>query len=169
MKRCESDAECRTSEGYVCEQHACTLPNFAAITPETCKGSGARDAAFGASELWSTATSPAMYDFEPSAALLADGDLVAMYITRGSMFGGNALGVSSSKRKEQRIMQTAKQSHFDPWLARDRSGTVHAVWYGFDGRDQNGEIAYATTKDGITWSTPIAVHDPADCTDADGG
>ena len=48
--------------------------------------------------------------------------------------------------------KTAKQSHFDPWVARDRSGTVHAVWYGFDGRDQNGEIAHATTKDGVTWT-----------------
>jgi hypothetical protein len=163
MKRCDADADCRTNEGYVCEQHACTLPNFAAIVPKTCKGTGARDAAFGPSEPWSTSASPGVYQFEPSAALLPDGSVVAMYIGRGSQFEGNALGVSTTTKKDQPF-KTAKQSHFDPWLARDRSGTVHAVWYGFDGRDQNGEIAYATTKDGVTWSTPIAVHDPGDCT-----
>src|SRR5262249_50710741 len=31
------------------------------------------------------------------------------------------------------------------------------------------EIAYATTKDGVTWSEPKVVHDAADCKDADGG
>jgi hypothetical protein len=168
LARCDTDADCRTGEGYVCEQHACTLPSFAAITPKTCKGTGARDAAFGASEPWSTAASPGVYDFEPAATLLPDGSVVAMYITRGAQFEGNALGVSTTKQKDQ-AFKTAKQSHFDPWLARDRAGTVHAVWYGFDGRDQNGEIGYATTKDGVTWSAPEVVHDAADCKDADGG
>jgi hypothetical protein len=165
MKPCAADAECRTQEGYVCDPqwHACSLPNVAAIVPKTCPGSGARDAAFGESEPWSTAASPGIYQFEPAAALLPDGGVVAMYITRGSMFEGNALGVSTTKLKNQRFA-TDKQSHFDPWLSRDATGTVHAVWYGFDGRDQDGVIAHATTRDGVTWTPPEIVHEPGDCT-----
>ena len=165
MKACTSDGDCRREEGYVCDPqwHACTLPNFAAIVPKTCKGTGGRDASFGESEPWSTAAAPGVYQFEPSAALLPDGGVVAMYITRASMFEGNALGVSTTKVKDQPL-KTDKQSHFDPWLARDASGLVHAVWYGFDGRDEAGVIAHATTRDGVTWSTPTIVHDPKDCT-----
>ncbi len=163
MKACTTDADCRVKEGYTCDPvwHACSLPNFAAIVPKTCKGTGAHDDAFKGEEI--IGNGPGVYQFEPSATLLPNGDLVAMYITRGSMFEGNALGVSAGGKHDQPFT-TSKQSHFDPWLARDRSGTVHAVWYGFDGRDQDGEVAHATTKDGITWSTPTVVHDKADCT-----
>jgi hypothetical protein len=164
MKACTNDGDCRREEGYVCDPqwHACSLPNFAAIVPKTCKGTGARDIAFGTSEPWSTAAAPGVYQFEPSAALLPDGGVVAMYITRAGMFEGNALGVSTTKVKDQ-VFKTDKQSAFDPWLARDAAGVVHAVWYGFDGRDENGAIEHATTKDGVTWSTPTVVSDPDDC------
>lgn len=166
MKACTNDDDCRRNDGYVCDPqwHACSLPNLAAIVPKICGPSGTRrDPAFGASEPWSTAAAPGVYQFEPSAALLPDGDVVAMYITRGGLFEGNVLGVSTTKVKDQQL-KTAKQSHFDPWLARDASGTVHAVWYGFDGRDEAGEIAHATTRDGVTWSAPTIVHAPSDCT-----
>jgi hypothetical protein len=164
MKACTNDADCRREEGYVCDPqwHACTLPNFGALVPRTCKGAGSRDVAFGASEPWSSAAAPGVYQFEPSAALLGDGGVVAMYITRSSQFEGNALGVSTTKAKDQ-AFKTDKQSAFDPWLARDVSGVVHAVWYTFDGRDENGAIEHATTKDGVTWSKPTVVHDPKDC------
>jgi hypothetical protein len=165
MKACTNDSDCRREEGYVCDPqwHACSLPNFAAIVPKTCTGTGARDPAFAASEPWSTAAAPGVYQFEPSASLLSDGSVVAMYITRGSMFEGNVLGVSTTKVKDQSF-KTDKQSAFDPWLARDASGAVHAVWYAFDGRDEHGAIEHATTKDGVTWSTPEVVHEPSDCT-----
>ena len=164
MKSCTKDTDCRAAEGYTCDPvwHACSLPNFAAIVPKTCKGSGAHDDAFKGEEI--IGNGPGVYQFEPSATLLPNGDLLAVYITRGSQFEGNALGVSAGTHHDQPF-KTDKQSHFDPWVARDRSGTVHAVWYGFDGRDQDGEIAHATTKDGVTWSAPLVVHDKADCTE----
>ena len=175
LKSCAADTECRADEGYVCDPqwHACMLPNFAAIVPKQCPAPPpARDAAFGPSEPWSSAASPGVYQFEPSAVVTDDGGAVAMYITRGSQFEGNALGVSRVDGKGHATidvpLKTAKQSHFDPWLARDRKGTIFAVWYGFDGRDRDGEIALATSGDrGATWSAPRAVHDPADCPNPD--
>jgi len=169
MKPCAKDTDCRAGEGYTCDPqwHACSLPNFAAIVPKTCKGTGAHDDAFAPAREEIIGTAPGLYQFEPAATVLPDGSLVAMYITRGSIFEGNALGVSAGAKHDQPF-KTDKQSHFDPWVARDRTGTVHAVWYGFDGRDQNGEIAHATTKDGVTWSKPVVVHEQADCKDPEG-
>jgi len=173
MKSCTSDADCRASEGYTCDPvwHACALPNFAAIVPKQCPASGpARDASFGASEQLSDVSSPGVYQFEPSAVVGDDGSTTAMFITRGSIFDGNALGVAQAGGANTRVaVKSAKQSHFDPWLARDAKGTLYAVWYGFDGRDQNGEIALSKSTDrGATWSEPVAVHDPADCAEPEG-
>jgi len=157
MKSCTSDADCRAGEGYLCDPqwHACLLPNMAAIVPAQCKGDGKRDAAFTAQE---QLPAVAAYDFEPAAALADDGSAVAIYISRGPIFEGNVLGASKAAPKSD------KQSAFDPWLARDSKGKLFAVWYAFDGRDQHGEIALATSTDrGATWSEPVAVHDPADC------
>jgi hypothetical protein len=167
MKSCTKDSECRAAEGYTCDPvwHACSLPGFAAIVPKTCKGSGAHDDAFKAEEIIGSA--PGVYQFEPAATLLPDGSLLAMYITRGSQFEGNALGVSAGSKHDQ-AFKTDKTSHFDPWVAREKNGTVHAVWYGFDGRDQNGEIGHATTKDGVTWSKPTVVQEPSDCKSPEG-
>ncbi len=157
LKGCTHDADCRADEGYACDPvwHACALPNMTAIVPKQCPGDGKRDAAFTAQE---QLPAVATYDFEPAAALASDGSAVSVYISRGSIFDGNVLGTT------QGPLKTDKQSHFDPWLARDSKGKLYAVWYGFDGRDQHGEIALATSSDrGTTWSTPVAVHDPSDC------
>jgi hypothetical protein len=171
MKRCSSDADCRADEGYVCDAQwgACLLPNFAAIVPRTCPaGPGpARASAFGDSTPWSTAASPG-YQFEPSAVVTDDGGVTALYIARTSMFAGNPLGLSRVDGKGQTTIDmpfaSERASHFDPWLARDRKGTLYAVWLGFDSQVGRQEIGFATSRDGgITWSTPTAVHDPADC------
>ncbi len=177
LKSCTHAGDCRAAEGYVCDPqwHACLLPNVAAIVPKQCPAAGpARDAAFGDAAPWSTKAAPGVYQFEPSAVVTDDGGVAALYITRSSQFEGNALGESRVDGKGASTIdvpvKSAKQSHFDPWLARDRKGTLYAVWYGFDGRDQAGEIALVTSKDrGETWSAPAAVHDPADCQgDGDG-
>jgi len=157
MKSCTKDSDCREGEGYTCDPvwHACSLPNMAAIVPKQCPGDGKRDVAFGAQE---QLHAQGAYDFEPAAALADDGSAVAIYIGRGSIFEGNALGTTKG------TIQSKKQSHFDPWLARDSKGKLYAVWYGFDGRDENGEIALATSTDkGATWSEPLDVHAAADC------
>jgi hypothetical protein len=172
LKPCASDADCRTAEGYTCDAqwHACALPNFAAIVPKQCPGDGKRDPAFGDQQ---AASQGAAYQFEPAGALAADGGVAAMYITRGSIFEGNALGtlrVDAADKVALGELKTAKTSHFDPWLARDAKGTLYAVWYGFDGRDAAGQIAMATSTDGgATWSAPAVVHDAADCKPEDAG
>jgi hypothetical protein len=178
LKSCTRDADCRADEGYVCdpEWHACAVPNMAAIRPKQCPLVGAaRDPAFGTSEAMSGTATPGAYQFEPSGVTTDQGSAVAMYITRGSMFEGNVLAVSrSAGGLDQPIVGTQvkgdKQSMFDPWLARDRAGTIYAVWYQFDGRDQNGAIVMATSADrGATWSDPAVVDDPADCADPEHG
>jgi hypothetical protein len=171
LKRCASDQDCRVGEGYVCdpESRACAPPGTSAILPRSCAGTGpALDVRFGASEQWSSSATPGVYQTEPAAALTDDGGLVALYITRASVTDGNALGIARSDSKGARVLDqklaSAKRSHFDPWLAADRSGAIHAAWYGFDGRDEHGEIALATSRDrGASWSDSLPVHDPADC------
>ncbi|MDB4958323.1 MAG: hypothetical protein JWO36_5892 [Myxococcales bacterium] len=175
MRGCGSDADCRDSEGYVCDPQwkACIVPNVAAIVPKACPApKPERDVAFGASEPWSSAKAPGVYQFEPSSAITSDGGLAAMYITRGAMTEGNALGVSRSDGKGQATIdmpfKSERASHFDPWLASDRKGTLFAVWLGFDGRSEHQEIGMASSGDGgATWSKSQPVQDPADCKDGD--
>jgi hypothetical protein len=172
LKSCTRDDDCRSTEGYLCdpEWHACVLPNLAAIRPKQCPLVGPeRDLGVGASQPMSDATTPGVYQFEPSAAIAGDGSAVALYITRGGIFEGNVLAVSRAGGPTDEPLlgaplHGAKAAHFDPWLARDRAGTLYAVWYSFDGRDQHGAIELVRSKDrGTTWSEPASVHDPADC------
>lgn len=175
MRGCATDSDCRKDEGYVCDPQwkACIVPNVAAIVPKVCPAvKPERDVAFGASEPWSTAKAPGVYQFEPSSAIADDGGLTAMYITRSSQFEGNALGVSRVDGKGVATIdvpfKSEKGNHFDPWLARDRKGTMFAVWLGFDGRSEHQEIAMATSTDaGATWSKPVPVHDAGDCKDGE--
>jgi hypothetical protein len=166
-KRCTSDADCRANEGYVCDPQwkACLVPNFAAIVPRQCPTtSPARDTAFGDSQSLSTAAAPGAYQLEPAAVLTDDGGLVALYMA------GPQLGVSRVDSTGARTLDvpfaTERTNHADPWLARDRKGTLYAVWLGFDAPQAQREIGFATSTDrGATWSTPVAVHDPTDCTE----
>ena len=177
LAKCTSDDQCRKAEGYVCDPQwkACMLPGLAAIVPKQCPAVAgpARDAAFGAVAQLSTDKAPGMYQFEPAAVLTAEGGVAAMFITRGALTEGNKLGTATIDGKgvvaPDGVLGTAHQSHFDPWLARDGKGKLYAVWYGFDGRDANGEIAMATSADhGATWGKPAIVHDPADCKGGEG-
>lgn len=172
MAKCSSDADCRASEGYVCDPtwRACLLPNMTVILPKQCPlpAKLGRDPAFAPSTRLSTAAGPGIYHFEPSSVLTEDGGIVSLFITRASQMQPNVLGLSRIDGKGAATIDvpftSPKQSHFDPWLARDRKGTIYAVWLGFMGRSQQQEIALATSTDrGVTWSPPRPVHDPADC------
>jgi hypothetical protein len=175
-KRCATDADCRADEGYVCDAQwkACLIPNLAAIVPKQCPAKGpARDTAFGESEPWSTAAAPGIYQFEPAAVLAADGGVVALYGTRAGLRDGSSLGEARVDGKGVKTIDvpftSERANHFDPWLARDRKGTLYAVWLGFDTQESHQEIGFASSSDnGATWSKPIAVHDPADCTEGEG-
>ena len=177
MRGCSTDTDCRKSEGYICDPQwkACMVPNVAAIVPASCPAATPpRDVAFGASEPWSTSKAPGLYQFEPSAVIGVDGGITAMYITRGGISEDNTLGISRSNATGELTIDgsfTSKRaSHFDPWLARDRKGTLFAVWLGFDGRSANQEIGMASSSDGgATWSKSAPVHDPGDCKAGDQG
>lgn len=176
-KGCGADAECRASEGYVCDPvwHACLIPNTAAIVPAHCPAPAGEphDKAFAASEALSTSAAPGIYQFEPSAVLTPAGSVVAMYITRGGIMEPNVLGVSRTATTKTPAVLDApftsdRTSHFDPWVAIDHKGVIHAVWLGFDGRDAHQQIGYASSKDGgATWSTPVGVDAPGDCKDGE--
>jgi hypothetical protein len=171
LARCGSDADCRVAEGYLCDPqwNACMIPNTATIVPRSCPAPAglARDPAFAPSTALSSASSPGLYQLEPSAVVADDGSLVALYLTRGPITEGNALGlarIDAANRVSQLALSTGRESAFDPWLARDARGTLYAVWLGFDGRSEHQEIALATSTDrGTTWSKPVPVHEPGDC------
>jgi len=172
-RRCASDAECRVAEGYRCDPQwkACLLPGMAALPAPTCPSAGARDPAFAPSDALSTEHAPGIYQFEPSAVALPDGSIAILYGTRGAMPEGNALGWAHAARPGaapatiDQAFRSDRASHFDPWLARDASGALYAVWLGFDGRgSERQQIGFATSSDaGATWSAPSSAHDPADC------
>ncbi|MDQ3337832.1 MAG: glycoside hydrolase [Myxococcota bacterium] len=81
MARCERDADCRASEGYVCDRvwKACVMPNATAIVPRTCptpRGIG-RDTAF--------APTTALVDANQAASAIAgDGRVVTVH---AALFG----------------------------------------------------------------------------------
>ena len=171
LRACRTDVDCRKDEGYVCDPtwKTCSLPGFSAIQPKVCESkSPARDAAFGPSEAWSTSASPGLYQFGPSSVLAADGGVVTVYATRGKALDGSVLGVARVDGKGQKTLDTPLKSeranHVDPWIARDRQGTLYAAWLGFDTQESRQEIALATSSDGgATWSQPVPVHEPGDC------
>ncbi|MCW5807612.1 MAG: exo-alpha-sialidase [Deltaproteobacteria bacterium] len=171
LARCGDDNNCRTNEGYVCDPvwKACTLPGMTAMAPRTCPAPAnpARDPAFGAVSQLSSAASPGLYQLEPAAALADDGTLAALFVARGKLVDGNALGLArvgpGPKVGADLPFATTRATNFDPWMARDAKGTLYAVWLAFDRRDDQ-QISLATSRDrGATWSAATAVQDPGDC------
>ena len=142
--RCTSDADCRADEGYVCDPawHACLVPNFAAIIPRAgCPTTNGRDLAFATAEPWAAATAPGEYQAGPSAVILDDGDVVAVFTT----------GDRTHAARDA------------PALARDRTGTIYAT-----SRAEGSKIRLVRSTDrGSTWTSQVAVHD-ADCPDGPG-
>lgn len=169
VRTCATDRDCRTDEGYVCDPtwRACLVPNVAAIVPHQCPTlTPARDLGFGESEPLSTAAAPGIYQLGPAAVLADDGGLVALYASRGATADPTVLGLARVDGTGARTIdvpfETARAKHSDPRLARDRKGTLYALWLGAD--EAQREIGFATSIDrGATWSAPIAVHDPDDC------
>lgn len=179
---CSSDDDCRAQQGYLCDPDwkACVVPGFLTPKPPSCPSIAAP-----AKKSWSpavqisTPAGPGKYHFEPAAGLTPDGSIAALYITNGirttatkSPFP-NVLATSVVKADGSVVadmpLASSSENHFDPWIARDRSGLLHAVWLGFDGGmapEKNMRIGYATTRDGITWSEPRAAHRPEDCPNA---
>jgi hypothetical protein len=172
---CASDADCRTDEGYSCDPtwKACALTGLLAPRAPTCDGAAVPSrATFARAESMSSSAGPGIYNYEPSVVVLPDGGLVALYAGGERMGAPNALGIAriggDGSRTFDQKLTSDRENHFDPWLAIDRTGTVHAVWMGFDGGrapERNMTIAYTQSPDGgKTWAVPrSAVDVEADC------
>lgn len=109
------------------------------------------------------------YDIEPSAALLPDGDLVAIYNTRTGLFGDSWLE-SVLLTRDGKVTTTplprVKSQYFDVWLADGADGVVRAVWLGHNGGrpERDMEVGYSETTDGVHWTPGRPVEDDAqDC------
>lgn len=175
LASCTADTDCRTDQGYICDPvwHACSLPGLLAVKPPACDGTAAPPrGAFGRSERLSSSASPGIYNFEPSAVVLPDGSLVALYGTGTRLGEPNQLAVARIGADGTRTLDVPfpadREDHFDPWLAVDKAGTIHAVWLGFDGGhapERNMTVGHATSTDGgATWSAPgVALDVDTDC------
>lgn len=176
LRSCAADADCR--EGYTCDPAwgACVAPGFAAPRAPSCSAPAPPRARFGPARQVTLARPEGGYDWEPSAALLADGRVVFAYSARpgASLFTSPALHVATLAADgtvaSDRVLTTPRSDHYDSWMAADRRGRVHLVWLGHNGGgvDRASQIGYATTDDGETWTAPRAAHDPQDCPQADG-
>ncbi len=178
-KPCANDADCRASEGYVCDPQygACVSPRQTSspLSPTPmlahCGAPALRRRAFGPVSQLSTDASPGIYQFEPSAAVTAHGDLVVLY-TPGSPMGdmhplAGAIVHADGRVDRDRPFASNRSNHYDPWLAASRDGTVFAAWLGFDSAgwpEQRAIIGFSRTSDGVAWSAPIVADDAtADC------
>ena len=132
LAACTTDADCRADEGYVCDQHACSIPNLAAIVPKQCLGAEVHDKAFGDSELWGVGA-------QPSAMLNGTG-FIAMFATT------TGLAVAPDPANVKPFAANGRNAV----LARDDK-TLYAAW-----RDSEA-IELASSSDGETWSAPTPI------------
>jgi hypothetical protein len=172
LKNCASAADCR--EGFVCDDawKVCTLPRFLAPKAPVCAAAPLAKKRFGPAVQLSTARSPGAYNFEPAAAVAADGSVTAVYIAFEKMGDKNPLGTGTLRAdgalRRDTTLAFGSENHFDPWMAADASGQLHLVWLGFDGGrapEKHMVIGHATSPDGAGWSTSGAVDVGADCPD----
>ncbi|ACY18790.1 sialidase family protein [Haliangium ochraceum] len=171
--RCESDADCRSEEGYACEPTwgACLFPGLSPVAPKPpiCEaGERLAKQRFGEAVQISTPAGGSTADLEVHATLVPAGDLSAAYIARSFTSAPNPLGLASvaadgSVTRDQRLSDD-QDIHFDPWMASDRDGRRYLVWLGMNGDEEDMRIGFATSEDGHAWTAPVAIHDAeTDC------
>jgi len=168
LATCTRDADCRADEGYVCDPRwkACVIPNATTIVPRSCPAPRgiARDPAFAPSTRLSAVEARA-YAAELAAALDGKGELVAVFAARSAQRAGDALAsirVDAAARATSTSIASPHARHAAPSLARDAAGTLHAVWIG-SAAEGPPTLAYATSRDGVTWSAPRALDDDGAC------
>lgn len=173
LATCESDADCRADEGYRCDPvwKACTFPAALPLAPKApaCEpGPALGKLLFGPATQLSTPAGGSSSDQEVHAAVDAQGNVTAAYIARAGFMAPPALGIGTITPNGtvhgDRRMLDGQQSHFDPWMARDRHGRLYLAWMAFDGQEQGMRINLATSANGTDWTEPVAIHDAeADC------
>jgi hypothetical protein len=170
-KPCTSNADCRAAEGYVCDPHysGCIFPRVSpAPRLAACTAPDLPRRSFGPVTQLSTSATPGTYQYEPSAALNARGDLVVLY-TAGSPLGtvhplATSVVLRDGRIERDRVFTSNRRNHFDPWLTGARDGTVYAAWLGFDNAswpEQHAIIGLSRSADGVTW-TGASVADDAE-------
>jgi hypothetical protein len=186
---CATDADCRVDDGYVCDlaQRACVVPGLVVPALARCPLVGpARDAAFSASDAWTTAGDDArlgLAQLDPSLVLADDGHPIAVFQTFADGGASAILAHGASLTTVDRnsappfggAARSGEAGPFDardgvhattPRLARDHAGTLYAVWRAHD--EGGASIALATSSDlGATWSETRPASAPADCLDRD--
>jgi hypothetical protein len=171
-RSCSVDSDCRESDGYFCDlgRKACVqwlvspvLPLCPAV-PMLVRNS------FGPVTQLSTSAGPGGYHMEPGAGFDAAGNLTALYMARNDSFQDNSLGVSTlgagGQLSADRTFTVSSKQVFDTWMARDRAGKLHVVYYGHDGFDTNAKIGYRSSADGMVWTAERNLLDPSDCAGA---
>lgn len=143
-----------------------------ALAPKApeCSGRQPSKHSFGVATQLSTAPGGGIGDLEVHAAVDADGDLTAAYISQRKVGMPNPLGLVTVKTdgtiESERNMTTTRQRHYDPWLASDRNGRLSMVWLGYDGAsapEKRMQIGFSSSANGIDWSAATTAHAEADC------
>ncbi|HEU0036552.1 MAG TPA: sialidase family protein [Kofleriaceae bacterium] len=169
LASCRSDADCRVDEGYFCDAQwrACMIPNTASIVPRVCPAIPgiARDPAFAPPTALSTTGSA---QTSPAAIVTGDGGLVAIAVQRTAERDAIMLARIDAQGRAtlDQALPTTRTHAAEPRLARDARGTLYAVWLAYDVREQPEIVLSRSTDRGVTWSPPVAVHEPdaAACT-----
>jgi hypothetical protein len=169
-KSCASDADCRSGAGYVCDAtwKVCTLPQMLAPKAPMCDPPAPAPPrkSFGKVVQLSTAASGSP-NFEPTAAIDRDGDLVVAYIAglavgKPNHIAISKLNVARDLVDSDHVFRLDRENHFDPWLASDRKGRLYLVWLGFDGGgvpEKRMQVGLSTSDDGLTWTKPVVAND----------
>lgn len=135
--------------------------------PSACQGAPLVRKTFGKPVQVTSAKSVGTYANEPGASLLPDGTLALAFQAHDGFFSDNLLGLATidvSGKVTEGSLGSDRKRHFDAWMTTDPSGMLHLVWFGHNGRDKHSQIAYAQSKDGLSWSSPVEVNDTAtDC------
>jgi hypothetical protein len=151
MARCTSDADCRIDDGHVCDLvwRACMPPNTAAIAPRDC----GPPAGLGRDPKFQPPTSIADAS-QPAAVIASDGTALVLMRSEASL----ALAQLDAANRVTSARVPGSEGAEHPRLARGRGDVLYASWLAPTG------VMFARSRDrGATWSTPIAIHEPADC------
>ncbi len=158
MAACTSDAQCRASEGYVCDPQwkACVMPNSTSIVPHACaapRGIG-RNPAFDPTEVIGVAN-------QAAAAIASDGHLVTLADRRDPSLARDAKSFYAAWTAEDHVVAATSPDGVTwpagtPLDACDDcrplvvagGGSVY-VMYGGDG------LRVRASRDGTTFGAPV--------------
>ena len=107
-------------------------------------------------------------DRSPTAALDAQGNLVAAFMSHSESFGNDHLGVVRVGLDGALRRSTLKGTRAQvsaPAMAADRAGALHLVYLSADGSapGKHVDVDVASGLPGMDFTNPVAAQDPNDC------